>query len=62
VRVLYDFVTDPEIGPYARIKRKNRDLAAEKRVKSGNNGNLAQEELNNGNHHHPTTTTSKKTE
>jgi len=23
VRVIYDFVTDPEIGPYARIKRKN---------------------------------------
>lgn len=26
VSVLYDFVTDPEIGPYARIKRKHRGL------------------------------------
>ncbi|KAF0312816.1 Sphingolipid delta(4)-desaturase DES1 [Amphibalanus amphitrite] len=26
VRVLYDFVTDPEIGPYARVKRKYRGL------------------------------------
>lgn len=25
--VLYDFVMDPEIGPYARIKRKQRGLA-----------------------------------
>jgi len=24
--VLYDFITDPEIGPYARIKRKHRGL------------------------------------
>jgi len=21
VKVLYDFVTDPEVGPYARVKR-----------------------------------------
>ena len=26
VRVLYDFVMDPEIGPYARVKRKHRGL------------------------------------
>ncbi|KDR16071.1 sphingolipid delta(4)-desaturase DES1 isoform X1 [Zootermopsis nevadensis] len=26
VSVLYDFVMDPDIGPYARIKRKNRGL------------------------------------
>jgi len=26
VTVLYDFVMDPDIGPYARIKRKNRGL------------------------------------
>lgn len=26
VRVIYDFITDPEIGPYARIKRKNKGL------------------------------------
>jgi len=26
VSVLYDFVTDPEIGPYARIKRKHHGL------------------------------------
>jgi len=25
VQVLYDFIFDPEIGPYARIKRKHRD-------------------------------------
>ncbi|XP_077293453.1 delta4-sphingolipid-FADS-like protein ifc [Arctopsyche grandis] len=25
-RVLYDFITDPEVGPYARIKRKSRGL------------------------------------
>ena len=25
-RVLYDFVTDPEIGPYARVKRRHRGL------------------------------------
>lgn len=25
-RVLYDFITDPEVGPYARIKRKQRGL------------------------------------
>jgi sphingolipid delta-4 desaturase len=24
--VLYDFVMDPDIGPYARIKRKNHGL------------------------------------
>ncbi|KOB64204.1 putative dihydroceramide desaturase [Operophtera brumata] len=24
--VLYDFVTDPDIGPYARIKRKHHGL------------------------------------
>jgi len=30
VKVIYDFVMDPEIGPYARIKRKNLKLAAEK--------------------------------
>ncbi|XP_015515297.1 sphingolipid delta(4)-desaturase DES1 [Neodiprion pinetum] len=28
VSVLYDFVMDPEIGPYARIKRKHRGLAS----------------------------------
>ncbi|KAK9507553.1 hypothetical protein O3M35_007382 [Rhynocoris fuscipes] len=27
VSVLYDFVTDPDIGPYARIKRKHRGLS-----------------------------------
>jgi len=26
VTVLYDFVMDPDIGPYARIKKKNRGL------------------------------------
>ncbi|XP_031827104.1 delta4-sphingolipid-FADS-like protein ifc isoform X2 [Nomia melanderi] len=26
--VLYDFVTDPDIGPYARIKRKHRGLSS----------------------------------
>lgn len=25
-RVLYDFITDPDVGPYARIKRKQRGL------------------------------------
>lgn len=25
VKVLYDFVTDPEIGPYARTKRQHRE-------------------------------------
>jgi sphingolipid delta-4 desaturase len=24
IKVLYDFVTDPEIGPYARIKRRSK--------------------------------------
>lgn len=24
--VLYDFIMDPDVGPYARIKRKNRGL------------------------------------
>lgn len=28
VSVLYDFVMDPDIGPYARIKRKQRELAS----------------------------------
>jgi sphingolipid delta-4 desaturase len=28
VRVIYDFITDPAIGPYARIKRKTRGLAS----------------------------------
>lgn len=23
VKVIYDFITDPDIGPYARIKRKH---------------------------------------
>ncbi|KAL0281260.1 UNVERIFIED_CONTAM: hypothetical protein PYX00_002296 [Menopon gallinae] len=27
VSVLYDFVTDPDIGPYARIKRKNKGFS-----------------------------------
>ncbi|XP_046673650.1 sphingolipid delta(4)-desaturase DES1 isoform X2 [Homalodisca vitripennis] len=27
VAVLYDFIMDPEIGPYARIKRKHRGLS-----------------------------------
>ncbi|KAL1139918.1 hypothetical protein AAG570_006895 [Ranatra chinensis] len=26
ISVLYDFITDPDIGPYARIKRKHRGL------------------------------------
>lgn len=26
IKVLYDFITDPDIGPYARIKRKSRGL------------------------------------
>lgn len=26
VKVLYDFITDPAVGPYARIKRKSRGL------------------------------------
>lgn len=26
VKVLYDFITDPEIGPYARIKRKSNGI------------------------------------
>ncbi|XP_021957942.1 sphingolipid delta(4)-desaturase DES1 [Folsomia candida] len=40
VQVLYDFVMDPEIGPYARIKRKNRDLAKEiKDAETFKNGN-----------------------
>lgn len=43
VQVLYDFVMDPEIGPYARIKRKHRDAAARERraadMKSCKNGN-----------------------
>lgn len=26
VRVIYDFITDPAVGPYARIKRKTRGL------------------------------------
>ncbi|XP_023224484.1 sphingolipid delta(4)-desaturase DES1-like isoform X1 [Centruroides sculpturatus] len=26
VKVLYDFITDPDIGPYARIKRKHKGL------------------------------------
>jgi len=30
-KVLYDFVTDPEIGPYARIKRKHRDTLVAQR-------------------------------
>jgi len=28
VKVLYDFITDPAIGPYARIKRKTRGLVS----------------------------------
>lgn len=28
VKVLYDFIMDPAIGPYARIKRKTRGLAS----------------------------------
>jgi len=30
-QVLYDFVMDPDIGPYARVKRKHRDEAARER-------------------------------
>lgn len=30
VRVLYDFITDPAIGPYARVKRRHRAAATEK--------------------------------
>ncbi|XP_054265804.1 sphingolipid delta(4)-desaturase DES1-like isoform X2 [Macrosteles quadrilineatus] len=26
--VLYDFITDPDIGPYARIRRKHRGLSS----------------------------------
>lgn len=26
--VLYDFIMDPDVGPYARIKRKSRGLAS----------------------------------
>lgn len=26
ISVLYDFVMDPEIGPYARMKRRHRGL------------------------------------
>lgn len=26
VKVLYDFIMDPSIGPYARIKRKTKGL------------------------------------
>lgn len=29
VRVIYDFITDPAIGPYARIKRKHAKLLKE---------------------------------
>lgn len=28
VKVLYDFIMDPSIGPYARIKRKTRGLVS----------------------------------
>lgn len=28
VKVLYDFIMDPAIGPYARIKRKTRGLVS----------------------------------
>lgn len=31
VRVLYDFVFDPEIGPYARVKRRSRLQAEDKK-------------------------------
>lgn len=27
-RVLYDFVMDPSVGPYARVKRRQRGLAS----------------------------------
>lgn len=46
VQVLYDFVMDPDIGPYARIKRKHRDAAARERqateLKSHKNGAVAE--------------------
>lgn len=29
VKVIYDFITDPDIGPYARIKRKHAGLDKE---------------------------------
>jgi sphingolipid delta-4 desaturase len=28
VKVLYDFIMDPSIGPYARVKRKTRGLVS----------------------------------
>jgi sphingolipid delta-4 desaturase len=30
IRVLYDFITDPSIGPFARVRRMNSSNAAAK--------------------------------
>jgi len=40
-KVIYDFVTDPDIGPYARIKRRHRNALIEERAqeKSQKHGN-----------------------
>jgi len=34
VKVLYDFVMDPDIGPYARVKRKHRESVMKQRDES----------------------------
>ena len=33
-QVLYDFIFDPDIGPYARVKRQNAELASNQRSRA----------------------------
>ena len=33
-QVLYDFIFDPDIGPYARVKRQNAELASKQRSRA----------------------------
>uniref|UniRef100_T1IWV7 sphingolipid 4-desaturase n=1 Tax=Strigamia maritima TaxID=126957 RepID=T1IWV7_STRMM len=37
VKVIYDFITDPEIGPYARVRRKHADRSTSCNGQNGTN-------------------------
>ena len=41
VKVLYDFVTDPAIGPYARVKRRSRGSELNAQIDQCNNSAAA---------------------
>ena len=47
VKVIFDYITDPAIGPYARLKRKEYVFKKDGQQKNGNSTNGHAEEITN---------------